>query len=345
MRRRRVYWIAFLLLLANTGRAQQIVDTVCASAAGEVYRVKYNPGSTYWWTVDCGIILTPPGADSIAVQWCSNPGLYTIRVVEFNRNGCPGDTISARVFVRNGLDVFITGPPEICRGEMLVLEAHGAENYLWDNGFIGPVLMLPADNKTDFTVTGLDGSCAPDSANFHVNIIEKPTADFTFNSGGITPGQNVNFTFTGNNARRLEWIFDNDPSSRIGGPNVTYRFTDSGKHEVKLIAINSQNCIDTIVYKVMVGGTSTVFMPNAFTPNGDGVNDVLKPVSHGIRSLEVIIYNRWGQVVKTISDPGETWDGMSNGKKVETGVYIYSMKAQGDDNQWHYLQGDITILY
>src|SRR5687768_4680853 len=105
MRRQSVLWIAFLLLVSFSSSAQQIVDTVCPAAAGEVYRVKHNPGSTYWWTVDCGIILSPAGADSIAVQWCANPGLYTIKVVEFNSNGCPGDTISARVFVRNGLDV------------------------------------------------------------------------------------------------------------------------------------------------------------------------------------------------------------------------------------------------
>lgn len=345
MCKRRLLWIAFLLLLSSSSRAQQIVDTVCSSASGEIYRVKGNPGAKYWWKVDCGMILSSADADSIIVQWCNNPGLYTIQVVEFNRNGCPGDTMKARVFVRNAMDVYITGPPEICRGEMIVLQAHGANQYLWDNGYTGSTLIVQADQKTDYKVTGFDGSCGPDSASFHVNIIEKPVADFKFTGGKIAPDQEVNFTFTGNNARRLEWIFDNDPRTRIGGTSTTYRFADSGKHEVKLIAYNDQNCIDTIVYKILVGGESTIFMPSAFTPDGNGLNDVLMPVTYGIRSLEVVIYNRWGERVKTINGVHEGWNGYFRGEKVPGGTYTYTIKAQGEDNQWHYLNGSVTVLY
>jgi gliding motility-associated-like protein len=297
--------------------------------------------------VECGVVISPPGTDSIVVQWCNNPGLYTIQVVEFNLNGCPGDTITARVFVRKGIDVYITGPPEICRGELLVLQAHGADKYIWNTGDIGSTLILRADTRTDFSVKGYDaGSCSPDSASFKVKIWEKPVADFSFNSGRINQNEDVNFSFTGSNARQLEWIFDNDTSTRTGGPNITYRFSDSGRHEVKLIAYNTQGCTDTIIYKVMVGGSSTIFMPNAFTPNGDGLNDVLMPATYGIRALDIIIYNRWGQTVKELHGVNATWDGRdSNGKKLESGVYIYSLKAQGEDSQWHYLKGDLTILH
>lgn len=342
---RRLLWIAFLLLLANSGRAQQILDTVCPAAGGEVYRVKHTSGSTYWWKVDCGIILSPPGSDSIVVQWCSNPGLYTIKVVEFNLNGCPGDTMTARVFVRNGIDVFIMGPPEICRGEMLVLQAHGADKYVWNTGHVGPTLIVPADTQTHFRVTGLDGSCEPDSADFHVKIWEKPVADFSFQSDKLNPNEEVSFTFTGGNAKRLEWIFDNDSSTRTGGANVSYRFADTGRHEVMLIAYNTQNCADTIIYKILVGGASTIFMPNVFTPNNDGLNDVLKPATYRIRSLEIVLYNRWGQIVKEMKGTHDSWDGKFRGENVPAGVYIYTIKAQGEDNRWHYLDGNVTLGY
>jgi gliding motility-associated-like protein len=243
------------------------------------------------------------------------------------------------------MDVYITGPLEICRGETIVLQAHGANQYLWDNGYTGPMLIVQAGQKTDYKVTGFDGSCGPDSASFHVDIIEKPVADFTFKSGKINPNEEVHFTFTGSNARNLEWIFDNDPTTKARGLFTRYKFVDTGRHEVKLIAYNDEGCVDTIIYKIAVGGSSTIYMPSAFTPDGNGVNDILVPVSYGIRSMEIVIYDRWGQIVKRMNNLHDTWDGTIRGKKIETGVYIYTLKAQGEDNQWHYLQGDITVLY
>ena len=83
-------------------------------------------------------------------------------------------------------------------------------------------------------------------------------------------------------------------------------------------------------------------MPDAFTPNGDGVNDIFNPVLVGANIIEFRVYNRWGNMVH--NNPKEGWDGTFNGKKQETDVYNYFIKvSNGNDEVSKF--GNVTLLY
>ena len=93
------------------------------------------------------------------------------------------------------------------------------------------------------------------------------------------------------------------------------------------------------------GNESKLVMPNAFSPNGDGRNDVYQPIEYkNLVEFHAYIYNRWGQKLFTWSNPAEGWDGTLNGKPVKDGVYYVLVKARGTDNVVYNIRKDVNLL-
>ena len=89
----------------------------------------------------------------------------------------------------------------------------------------------------------------------------------------------------------------------------------------------------------------TVFVPSAFTPNGDGLNDVIKAIAVGISEFEFFrIYNRFGQLVFETADVQRGWDGRINGQMQQTGAYVYFVKAKDFPGNDLILRGTITLI-
>ena len=87
-------------------------------------------------------------------------------------------------------------------------------------------------------------------------------------------------------------------------------------------------------------------MPNAFSPNGDGINDIYK-AKEGYQSLvefHAAIYNRWGQKLYEWTDPADGWDGKFNGKDVAQGVYFCRVEAKGADGIKYHFKRDVNLL-
>lgn len=138
--------------------------------------------------------------------------------------------------------------------------------------------------------------------------------------------------------------------------NTTYTFTEAGVHHIELWATFTQG--DNVVaytkdYWTAEGQPLTVSiseskleMPNAFSPNGDGINDIYK-AKDGYRSLvefQATIFNRWGQKLYSWSDPAGGWDGKFNGKDVKQGVYYVLVKAKGADGRVFNIKRDVNLL-
>lgn len=91
---------------------------------------------------------------------------------------------------------------------------------------------------------------------------------------------------------------------------------------------------------------SSLLMPNAFSPNGDGINDIYKP-KDGYRNIEefhAYIYNRWGQKLYEWTDPATGWNGTYRGKPVKEGVYFCLVKAKGADGVVYNIKRDVNLL-
>lgn len=137
--------------------------------------------------------------------------------------------------------------------------------------------------------------------------------------------------------------------------DTEYTFTTAGQHRVMLYAVFTQGT-DTVAYTdeywrerdplTISISESKLEMPNAFSPNGDGINDEYKAKSgyQSIIDFHAYIYNRWGQKLFEWTNIEEGWDGKYNGKDVKQGVYFVLVKAKGADGRAYNIRKDVNLL-
>lgn len=127
--------------------------------------------------------------------------------------------------------------------------------------------------------------------------------------------------------------------------NFFYEFTQSGYMDVYQTVVNEYGCLDVAHGQVAVEGF-LFYVPNSFTPNGDGINDVFQPVFTGISSYKIEIYNRWGDVIFASEDPHEPWLGNVDGGEhfAEDGVYLYHIVVSDLLFYPREFQGHITLM-
>ena len=163
----------------------------------------------------------------------------------------------------------------------------------------------------------------------------------------------------GNYTPHYEWRFtllgESQPYLTRYEEDTEYTFTKAGTHQIVLYAtfVNGQ---DTIAYTqeywdeigpiTVTISESKLDMPNAFSPNGDGINDIYK-AKDGYQSIvefKACIFNRWGQKIYEWNDPAGGWDGKHNGKDVKQGVYFVLVKAKGADGRKYEIKRDVNLL-
>lgn len=127
--------------------------------------------------------------------------------------------------------------------------------------------------------------------------------------------------------------------------NFVHNYTDTGWFEVSHVVINTYGCTDTIKDSVRINPETLVFVPNAFSPDGDGTNDEFFFTAVGIEELWFEIYDRWGNVVFSTQDPKERWDGTNgNGGQYPAGTYTWSLLARDQNTNLVQKQGTLTLL-
>lgn len=148
----------------------------------------------------------------------------------------------------------------------------------------------------------------------------------------------------------FEWHFrmENESSDFIVRyeENTEYTFTNAGTTLVTLyMKLNNETQdVDSVVFNVSISESKLVF-PNAFSPNGDGINDVFKAKEYqSLVEFHAYIFNRWGQKLYDWTDPAEGWDGTSGGKEVKDGVYFVLVKAKGADGRDYNIRKDVNLL-
>jgi gliding motility-associated-like protein len=180
-----------------------------------------------------------------------------------------------------------------------------------------------------------------------IAIEPSPVADFTYNPqspDNFNP--EVQFTDLSSGANRWNWSIAGMPYAIEQNP--VYTFRDTGLHEVQLIVVHPSGCRDTTIQYVDVVPKVTYFLPNAFTPNDDAINDVFigKGFLRGIKSFEMSIWNRWGEEVFRSDDPLQGWNGRKNnhGQPLPTGVYTCLVRYAGPRGDLVELRGQATLV-
>ncbi len=193
---------------------------------------------------------------------------------------------------------------------------------------------------------------------FTSDVVSTPTyvvkADFTVNPETGEAPLDVEFSNVSINATEYEWFLYQD-YDRINEEALNtedsllldailidenidpYTYLHPGNYFVKLIVKSDKGpdvCVDEMILTTpIVVDTSLVQVPNVFTPNGDGKNDVWRAKSQSLKSFHAIVFNRWGRVVYEWKNPDEGWNGKVNGKWATPGTYFYVITAVGREEQ------------
>jgi len=180
-----------------------------------------------------------------------------------------------------------------------------------------------------------------------ITILEKPDAGFTYQPELPTIFNNtVTFTDASRNAVSWFWKFGNSGTSYIKDPVFTFR--DTGIYEIVQVVMHQSGCTDTAVVVFDIEPIVDIIMPNAFTPNGDGLNDTFygRGVFDGIKNYRFTVWNRWGENIFETDNPQESWNGRLNnqGEVLQAGIYIYQLEYTTPRNQFRKQKGQCTLI-
>ena len=306
---------------------------------GESVTLQGDNAVTYSWSdgIENGIPFEPDSS-----------GTYTL--TGLSTNGCETqDEVS--VLVNPSPTIDPGAPVSVCEGDEVILNASGAGlggSYSWDNGVVnGSSFSLDATNE--FMVIGTDANGCEGTASLILTGVPNPDALFTANpSSGVIP-LNVEFQNLTTNSTDYYWDFGNGDSLNYVEPDapvISSIYNNDGVYAVTLIAFN-EFCSDTYMLEIdaNVVGDPIVNAPNVFSPNQDGVNEQFILVTENIASLELIILNRWGNVMATIESLDSGWDGKTkSGSEATEGVYFYKYNATGINGQELSGHGFLTLV-
>lgn len=180
--------------------------------------------------------------------------------------------------------------------------------------------------------------------NGFIEIIPAPVAAFDHDPEVATvANRTYDFSNKSSNASRYLWDFGDGQTDTI--INLSHEYGDTGSYMVTLTAINHIGCRDVWQKKLRVKDIYLSHIPNAITPNVDGLNEVFKPYIKGLVKYEFSIYNRWGELIFVTNDQSVGWDAKSNdGKVLPSGTYFYRITGATLDGDRISETGYVRIL-
>ena len=168
----------------------------------------------------------------------------------------------------------------------------------------------------------------------------RPTAGFNYMNDPYVPLR-VAFDEKAQNEVSWTWYLD---STVITGESFEYDFSRPGDYEVTQVVTSDFGCIDSITLIVAVETDFYLYIPTAFSPNNDGVNDCYEIKGVGFESIDFQVYDRWGNVVYASTDENDCWDGTFNGGALPTGAYSWKLLVRLPFDEIAMKEGILTIL-
>ena len=177
-----------------------------------------------------------------------------------------------------------------------------------------------------------------------VEVFNNPIADF--NASAFTTTElfsEIEFYNNSTGAIMYEWDFDNGSISNERNPIVD--FQNIKNHEVVLHVVSAEGCESEIMKNINISPEYTLYAPNAFTPNGDGNNDVFLAKGNGVTSFEMQVFDRWGGIVFESSDIEYGWDGLdASANSAGIGTYMYHISLYDYNGKLWVYNGELNLM-
>ncbi len=304
---------------------------------------------TYDWHENGTPGLIPQTRDSL----CS--GLYSVKI--YDSLGC-ADSTTFQINQPEAQDLFVTQTPPLCADSCdgkILIQSDGAVDYSFDAGD-----SFQASNEGnvcagEHTVIARNAEGCEVKQSLSIRNPEKYEANFNINPLPTTT-KNTTITFQDVSSpgpvMKSKYTFGDNPVIGQGDSRIsTFIFPKdtAGIYPVELISTNINGCIDTLIQNVIIKNDLLWYIPNSFSPNGDGINDIWRPVSKtlDITDYELTIVDRWGKVLFQTRDFAQGWNGSSqnDGFFVDAGVYTYLIKVTSETTEEKVkFTGFITVI-
>ena len=298
-----------------------------------------------------------PGAVVGSINSLLGPGTYTVQVTD--ANGCVSNASATLNSPPALIASFTVSDNVVCLPASVTFTNASIGTFtsvLWNlstgvsnnsNQFNVALNTLGCINAT-MTITDVNGCTADTTISNVVCVVPGPTASFTSNTPEINfeTGE-ITFTNTSINEDQVLWEFGDNTQSTLDDPTHFYPAQTFASYDVTLIAIDVNGCIDSITQTFELNDNLKLNVPNSFTPNGDGLNDVFLPIFNaesGVKEYKFEVYNRWGQLIYETGDLTAGWDGKYKSKICQQGSYNWIIYYQDFSKNPYNVNGHVTLI-
>lgn len=317
-----------------------------------------SSGTTFNW--DLGATTLPPGATTedvngvVFTEYGYRPITFTINYASCQESY----TDSVFVFAEPTIGFFISDELK-CAPYLAIFEDTSFAStqifYTWDFGDGSELsnepdpfhwYYEPGSYDVSLTIWTTSG-CIDTLSLFLPDLIEvfpSPESAFTVNPTEATVFY-PNFYFTDQSQGGVSQTFYFTDGYSSSETAVWHSYVESGYHYPYQVVLNQYGCPDTSWQQIYIIPFTSIFVPNAFSPNGDGRNDIWQPVVHDTEAYEIWVFDRWGQLILNSTSETANWDGIMQGKPALPGVYTYYIKYTDQlDGLPYELRGHFTLV-
>lgn len=345
-----------------------IVSPPCNATSSTTAVINANPIITVNSPVTCtGVPTTLTASGATAYLWSTGattaslgvPGTATTYTVIGTANGCADTAIST---VTTSVPPTVSFTANILNGCNPVSVSFIADttgnsgaSYTWDfdDGTTGsgpnPSHLFTTNgcHTIILTVSFGAGCSSTDSVTCMIDVYPQPLAGFVYQPTSIDLF-NPTAYFTNTSLYSSIWLWNFGDGSSSGAQHPVHTYPDIGLYPVTLYASTANGCIDSITQIIQISDIITAYIPNSFSPNGDGHNDIFNIEGHGIDAdnFELFIFDRWGNTILHTNNLYEGWNGAmhNHGEVVQMDVYVYRFNYKDSGGKKHKAIGHVTIV-
>lgn len=324
-------------------------STICAQTSGG------TGGNTYTWgpgnfpgNPQC-ITVSPATATIYTVLVADNCGYETTAAVTVSN--VPSPEVNFHASLMQGC------APLCVQFYNTTLSQGGAAQCVWAFGNgdtsekqnAGHCYPGPGEYNVSLTVVNDSGCSATLEKQNMITVFAKPEGAFTTSQSTPTI-LNPTVQFTDQSRDQYDiayhwWTFGDGSDSTSNASNPIHTYQDTGTYCTNLIIMDAHGCSDTVTNCLIIGPAFTFYIPSAFTPNGDGIDDLFKPVGEYIQNFDMYIFDRWGMLVYHTTDITKGWNGTIHGSGIaQEDSYEYKILITDSDNKQHTYIGIVSLL-
>ncbi len=311
--------------------------------------------NTYSWNYGDG---SPAGSSSVASHNYGAAGTYNVTLTGTTDMGCTSSTTVPVDVLETPNVNFSVDDPYGCVTHCVNFTdnttVNGATitNWSWfSNGTSLSNAPSPShcfNNQGQYTIslvaTSSDGCVDTLTMVNYIEVYPLPVADFYLTDYSV-PVTESSVEPHDESINAYTWHWDMGDGSTYNQQSFVHTYLDLGTYCIVLEVTTINGCVDTMMQCLVVEAVPTLFIPDAFTPNGDGINELFMAKGIYIEEFQMMIFDRWGEEVFAFSSIEKGWDGsLPGGSLAPQGVYVYRVKAKGTNGDEYDMMGRVSLV-